>query len=151
MDELNGFGDDLPWLPRSVIRAREIETRAEDRQAREDERARADRRDQLHERAMAASRAELMASGEDVSAMAMVTGEGLGRTASDVLQMAAAAADRQDARESHRNQVRGTADAPEWIGSGDVVLARMAKPLSRRALYTKRLLDKFTGTTRTPM
>jgi hypothetical protein len=142
MSELAGFGNP-DWLPASVRRARDVEQRAEDREARVEAQARADRGEAAHDRALAASRAQLMASGADVSAMAMVTGEGLGRTAGDVLQMAEAAGDREDARAASRDQLRGTADAPEWIDSGEVHLARMVKPLSRKQLYVKRLLDKF--------
>src|ERR1022692_1339590 len=128
MSELAGFGNP-DWLPQSVIRARQIEDRAEAREAREDEQARADHREASHDRALAASRSQLEASGEHVTAMSLVTGEGLGRTAGDVLTMAAAAADREDAREAHRDAVHGTLDAPEWLGAGDAVLHRMARPL----------------------
>jgi hypothetical protein len=141
-DQLSGFGNPA-WLPASVIRAREIEDRAEAMQAREEERARIEGRESAHERAMAASRAQLIASGADVSAMALVTGEGLGRTAGDVLAMAAAAADREDAHAARRDQIRGTADAPEFLGYGDVVLARHEPVYTRKQLYVRKLLARF--------
>jgi hypothetical protein len=142
MSELAGHGNP-DWLPASVRRARDVEDRSERRQAREDEQARADHREASHDRALAASRAQLEASGEHVTAMSLVTGEGLGRTAADVLQMAEAAGDREDARAASRDQLRGTMDAPEYLGAGDVVLARHEPVYTRRQLYVKRLLDKF--------
>jgi hypothetical protein len=135
MDEFNGM---TLQLPASVIRAQRIEQIAEDKEARAAERERIDNADKRHQEALGTAQQLALMRGEDVSAMAMVTGEGLGRTISDVLQTAAAMADREDAMRAHRDQ-----GPPEFLGFGDVVLARHVPVLSRRQLYVKKMLGLF--------
>jgi hypothetical protein len=90
------------WLPASVQRRIAVEEQAERRLARAADRERQDREESAHERAVGAYRAAAEARGEQVSALAIARGEGLGRSLQDVLGDATAAADHEDARQAAR-------------------------------------------------
>ncbi len=98
MSDQEGFG----WLPPSVARRMAAEEQRERREAREAERARQARAEAAQERAVALYAAQAQARGEDLSAMRLASGRGLGRTVEQTLADAIAAADHQDAREAAR-------------------------------------------------
>jgi pyruvate/2-oxoglutarate dehydrogenase complex dihydrolipoamide acyltransferase (E2) component len=115
-DQLAGFaaGSWLPPRAVQVIAREEAHERAEARRA---EIERADQADQRHESAVAEYRRQAELRGEQLSAVALATGEGLGRSVGDVLEEAAAEADRADARERAREGRNA-----EWLGAGEPVI-----------------------------
>lgn len=113
MNELAGFGTD--WLPASVRRRQLAEEAAERREARRAEQERADRAERLHDAAVAQYLAAAAVRGEEGTVEALVTGAELGRSVTDVLAEAQAAADREDARAAARER------RAEYLGdTGDI-------------------------------
>jgi hypothetical protein len=106
------------WLPPSVQRRHHFDDAAEARATRAEERDRADRAEAAADRAVAAYRAAAEARGDSVSAMALATGEGIGRSLQDVLGDAIAAGDREDARSAARDRRQ------EWLGAGEPSIGR---------------------------
>lgn len=117
MTELAGFADGADWLPDRVRRAQAIEAQREAREGRDAERARQERADTGHDRALAAYRAGADQRGEEVTAMALATGQDIGRTLGDVLGDAQLAAEREDGRATARE--RHQRDDVEYIGGAE--------------------------------
>jgi hypothetical protein len=86
------------WLPAGVQRRLAVEEQAERREARNAEQEQAERAEQSHDKALNAYRAAADARGEVVSAMALATGQGIGRSIGDVFADARLAAEREDGR-----------------------------------------------------
>jgi hypothetical protein len=108
------------WLPASVQRRIAVEEQAERRLARAADRERQDREESAHERAVGAYRAAAEARGEQVPALAIARGEGLGRSLQDVLGDATAAADHEDARQAARaHREAGLEPAHVEVGRSD--------------------------------
>jgi hypothetical protein len=101
MSDLEAFGA-AAWLPARVRRAQAAEDAAERREARRSEAARAEASDAAHDRHLGHYKAACELRGEHVSAMALATGEDIGRSLDDILADAIAAADHEDARQAAR-------------------------------------------------
>ena len=99
-EQTAGFG----WLPASVQRRMAVEDQAERREARDAEREREARREEAADKTLAAYRAAAEARGEVVSAMALATGQGIGRSIQDVFGDALAASEREDGRAAARQR-----------------------------------------------
>ena len=142
-ETLAGFGEVLDGLPPRVRRAMVVDDATEAAAAKRAQAARetaaADRRD----RVLGAAREQAIERGEQVSAMAMISGDGLGRTIHDVLTDTAALADRQDAITAARRRARGEREEDVEIFYVHEPVLGTARPLSRRELYVKRLTDAF--------
>ena len=102
MTEVAGFG--TGWLPAGVQRRMAVEEQAERREARAAELERAEQAEQAHDKALGAYRAAAEARGETVSALALATGQGIGRSIEDVFADARLAADREDGRAAARRR-----------------------------------------------
>jgi hypothetical protein len=127
MTDLAGFGD-AAWLPARVQRRIAAEEHAEAREARRSEAARVEAADAAREKSLGAYRAAAEARGETVSAMALATGEGIGRSMADVFADAIAAADHEDARQAAQAR-REAGLEPEHV-----VVGRSAWPESEYVL-----------------
>jgi hypothetical protein len=115
-DELAGFG--VPdWLPVRVQRAMLSEDAHERAEAKRAEAERETAAEAAQDRALVLYRSQAEERGEFVTAMALATGQALGRTAADVLAGAEAAADREDARQAARDRREDVC----WIDSEPVV------------------------------
>jgi hypothetical protein len=103
VSELAGWGV-AAWLPDRVLRAMAVEDAHERAEAKRAQAEQEDRAEAAHDAALALYRRQAEARGEVVSALALATGEDVGRSAADVLTEAAAAADRQDAIQRARER-----------------------------------------------
>jgi hypothetical protein len=106
------------WLPERIQRAQAIEDQREQREGRAAEAEREGRREVAEDRARMAYRSQAEARGDVVSAVALATGQGLGRTIGDVFTDARAQADIADAREAAR-QRHEREDGPAMAGRSD--------------------------------
>ena len=140
-ETLAGFGM-AEWLPQRIQRQMMVQDAAEAAEAKRAEAERATAADDRLGRALELYRSGAEARGEVVSAVALATGEGLGRSIGDVLSGLAAAADRQDGREAAQRRARGERE-PVEIFYGEPQIARTVKPLTRKQIYVKRPVDKF--------
>jgi hypothetical protein len=121
MSDQEGFG----WLPPSVARRMAAEEQRERREAREAERARQAHAEAAQDRAVALYAAQAQARGEDLGAMQLASGRGLGRTVEETLADAVAAADHQDAREGARAKREAGAELAH-VEVGHVEVGRSA-------------------------
>jgi hypothetical protein len=87
------------WLPPRVARLQEAEDARERRETRREEAERAEAAEAAADKSLSAYRLAAEARGESVSAVALATGEGIGRSMADVFADAVAAADHEDARQ----------------------------------------------------
>jgi hypothetical protein len=102
MSETAGSG--TAWLPPALARRHAVEDAHERAEARRAKAERQDRDAERHERALASYRAAAEARGEVVSAMEVARGEVGGRELGDIFADAAAAGDREDARQASRDR-----------------------------------------------
>jgi hypothetical protein len=116
MSEMAGFGAAM-WLPARVRAAQEAEERAEAREARRAEAARAEAAEAAADKGLGAYKAAAEMRGETVSAMALASGEEIGRSLEDVFADAIAAADHEDARQGARAK-REAGIEPEHVEVG---------------------------------
>lgn len=118
MSETAGFG---MVLSASIVRRQAVEDAREAKQEREERQEREMHREQLHEAALVAYRSAAESRGEYVSAVALATGQGGGRTLADIFAGAEAAADQQDARagaaERNGRDDWGYVGRSNWPGS----------------------------------
>jgi hypothetical protein len=113
MTEMTGF-DVLPgWLPPAAARSVAEAERVCARQARQADAEREARRESSRSRAIESYRSQAELRGEYVSAVALATGQGLGRPISAVFAEAQAQADIADARETGRVRREGTGPVPQ--------------------------------------
>jgi hypothetical protein len=99
-EQTAGFG----WLPASVQRRMAVEEQAERRAARDAEREREARREAAEDKALNAYKAAAEQRGEIVSALALATGQGIGRSIQDVFADARLAGEREDGRAAARQR-----------------------------------------------